>query len=110
MILGDNEMRDAKILLEQVFGLRAVAMGHRRNLTTVVGKVQTGVLPPVFSGSSAARRSSARCASPLVRFGVLHDALFVSLSVLHDVSCVPLGGRSAGIAAPPDDSLVSYGA
>jgi hypothetical protein len=53
---------------------------------------------------------SARCALPCVRCGVLHGALFGSLSVQHDVSCVQLGGQSAAIAAPPDDLLVLHGA
>jgi hypothetical protein len=47
-----------------------------------------------------------------VRCGVLCDSLFGSPSVLHGVSSVPVGGRSVGIAASPDDSLVAsfYGA
>jgi hypothetical protein len=66
---------------------------------------QQGVLRFALLG-----RPSAQRALPRVRCGVLRDALFGSPSVLHGVSCVPVGGRSAGIAAPTDDSLVLYGA
>jgi len=45
-----------------------------------------------------------------VRFGGLRDALFGLLSVQRGVSRVPLGGRSAEIAAPRDESLDLYGA
>jgi len=55
-------------------------------------------------------RPSARRALPRVRYGGLRDALFGLLSVQLGVSRVPLGGRSAEIAAPPDESLVLHGA
>jgi hypothetical protein len=42
-------------------------MGQCRNPTAFVGKVQTGVLPPVISGSSAARRSTIRVARATFR-------------------------------------------
>jgi hypothetical protein len=66
---------------------------------------QQGVLRFVLLG-----RPSARCALSREPCGVLHDALFGSLSVQHGVSCAPLGGRSAGTDEPPDDSLVLHGA
>ena len=55
-------------------------------------------------------RPSARRALPRVRYGGLRDALFGLLSVQLGVSRVPLGGRSAEIFAPPDESLVLHGA
>jgi len=66
---------------------------------------QQGVLQFALLG-----RPSAQRVLPRVRCGVLRDALFGSPSVLHGVSCVPVGGQSAGIAAPTDDSLVLYDA
>jgi hypothetical protein len=55
-------------------------------------------------------RPSAQCALPYVRCGVPRGAFFGSPSALHGVSCVPLGGQSAGIAAPSDDSRVLHDA
>jgi len=66
---------------------------------------QDGVLRFVLLG-----RPSAQCALPRVPCGVLHDALFVSLSVQRGVSYAPHGDRSAGIGEPPDDSLVLHDA
>ena len=96
----------------------AFLLGRLGNATTIVAKFRQGFSRQLFP---ALRQQgvprfvslgplSALRALPRVRCGVLRDALFVWLSVQHGVPGAPLGGQSAGIAAPLDDSLVLYGA
>ena len=92
----------------------------RRNITTPtsLGKFRRSFLHPSFPAlrqQGVLRfvllgRPSGQRALPCVRCGVLRGAPFGSPSVLYGVSCVPPGGRSAAIAALPDDSLVLYDA